>query len=139
MTTGRSQRDDQLAYAGPGPTFAYARPALDPKDFEGADVVIVGAPCDLATSYRPGTRFGPRAIRAADIVGLPASRPHPRRGVDPFAVMRIVDHGDVGTFDVVEVNPMVDPAGITALAAHAVVLETMAGMAARRASSRASG
>jgi arginase family enzyme len=40
---------------------------------------------------------------------------------------------DLCGFDVVELNPMVDPAGITALAAHATVLEVLAGMAARRA------
>ena len=37
----------------------------DPTELEGADVVIVGAPTDDLVSDRPGTRFGPRAIRAA--------------------------------------------------------------------------
>ena len=91
-------REDQLAYAGPGPTFAHVALALDAAELDGADVVIVGAPCDQATCYRPGTRFGPRAIRDADIVGPPSSRPHPQSGVDPFAVMRVLDHGDVGTY-----------------------------------------
>src|SRR5438132_8808626 len=31
----------------------------------GAEVAIVGAPFDDATSNRPGARFGPRAIRGA--------------------------------------------------------------------------
>jgi agmatinase len=30
-----------------------------------ADVAIIGAPFDLGTQYRSGTRFGPRAIRNA--------------------------------------------------------------------------
>jgi arginase family enzyme len=46
---------------------------------------------------------------------------------------RLAAELDLCAFDVVEVNPMVDPAGITALAAHATVLEVLAGMAARRA------
>jgi agmatinase len=29
------------------------------------DVAVVGAPFDTGTSYRPGARFGPQAIRAA--------------------------------------------------------------------------
>lgn len=30
------------------------------------DAVIVGAPLDDGTTYRPGARFGPRAIRTAN-------------------------------------------------------------------------
>jgi agmatinase len=48
------------------------------------------------------------------------------------AVGRIATQLDICAFDVVEVNPMVDPTGITALGAHATVLEVLAGMAARR-------
>ncbi len=33
------------------------------RDLEGVDIAIVGIPFDLSTSNRPGTRFGPRAIR----------------------------------------------------------------------------
>ena len=35
------------------------------KDLDGVDVAVVGVPFDLATTNRPGTRLGPRAIRAA--------------------------------------------------------------------------
>ena len=38
----------------------------DPGSFAGADVVVIGAPYDAGTSYRPGARFGPQAIRMAD-------------------------------------------------------------------------
>lgn len=37
----------------------------DPASFADADIVIVGAPLDGGTSYRPGARFGPSAIRQA--------------------------------------------------------------------------
>lgn len=33
-------------------------------EFEDADIVIFGAPYDSTTSFRPGTRFGPKAIRS---------------------------------------------------------------------------
>lgn len=32
-------------------------------DFETADIVLFGAPYDSTTSFRPGTRFGPSAMR----------------------------------------------------------------------------
>ncbi len=46
-------------------TFGGLPYSQDPTDLEGDDVAIVGAPIDDLTSDRPGTRFGPRAIRAA--------------------------------------------------------------------------
>ena len=38
----------------------------DPGSYADADVVILGAPFDGGTSHRPGTRFGPQAIRMTD-------------------------------------------------------------------------
>ncbi len=37
------------------------------RDLRGADVAISGVPLDLATSFRPGARLGPAAIRAASV------------------------------------------------------------------------
>lgn len=37
------------------------------RDLTGADIVVSGIPLDLATTFRPGTRFGPQAIRAASV------------------------------------------------------------------------
>ncbi len=34
------------------------------KPFDKADIVLFGAPYDSTTSFRPGTRFGPAAMRA---------------------------------------------------------------------------
>jgi agmatinase len=56
----------------------------------GFDVAIVGAPTDDLVSDRPGTRFAPRAIRAASC----PPGPHLEAGVDAFAELRIVDFGD---------------------------------------------
>src|ERR1039458_4015390 len=52
-------------------TFAGQRYTEDPAELVGVDVAIVGAATDDLVSDRPGTRFGPRAIRAA---GCPPRR-----------------------------------------------------------------
>ena len=82
---------------GPDVTFlGVPRASLDaPDSFAGADVVIVGAPYDGGTSYRPGSRFGPNAIRTTDYLDHDASRPHLALGVDPLRDLRVVDVGDV--------------------------------------------
>ena len=46
------------------PTFAKA-PYQPDWDAIEADVAILGAPFDGGTQYRPGARFGPRAVREA--------------------------------------------------------------------------
>ena len=38
---------------------------------EGLDVGFVGVPLDIGTSNRPGTRFGPRQIRAESVLLRP--------------------------------------------------------------------
>ena len=35
------------------------------KDLDGIDIAVTGIPYDLAVTNRPGTRFGPAAVRAA--------------------------------------------------------------------------
>jgi len=82
---------------GPDVTFLGV-PRCDLDDltsFEGADVVIIGAPYDAGTSYRAGARFGPKMIRTTDYMPHDASRPHLTLRVDPLQDMRVVDAGDV--------------------------------------------
>ncbi len=67
----------------------------DPASFAGVDVVIVGAPFDGGTSHRPGTRFGPQAIRSTDYLPHDGSRPHLALRVDALRDLRVVDAGDV--------------------------------------------
>jgi agmatinase len=62
----------------------------DPAELAGFDVAIVGAPTDDLVSDRPGTRFAPRAIRAASC----PPGPHMEAKVDAFEVLKIVDYGD---------------------------------------------
>ena len=62
----------------------------DPAELAGVDVAVVGAPMDDLVSDRPGTRFAPRAIRAASCPpGV-----HLEAGIDAFAELRMVDFGD---------------------------------------------
>ena len=44
-------------------TFAGQPACTDWDKLDGADVAVLGVPIDTASSYRVGTRFGPRAIR----------------------------------------------------------------------------
>ncbi|MDQ0392757.1 agmatinase [Labrys monachus] len=48
-------------------TFARQPACPDWDRLDGADVAILGIPIDTASSYRVGTRFGPRAIREASM------------------------------------------------------------------------
>jgi agmatinase len=71
-------------------TFAGVPYTQDAAHLEGVDVAIVGAPMDDLVSDRPGTRYGPRAIRAASS----PSGPELETGVDAIAELRVVDFGD---------------------------------------------
>ena len=69
-----------------------------PKKHEGifssyseSDVVIFGAPYDGTTSYRPGTRFGPAAIRQ-EIDGIETYSPYLDRDLSDY---KICDLGDM--------------------------------------------
>jgi agmatinase len=69
-------------------------PARALDDLGDAGVVILGAPFDWGASHRPGARFGPKAIREAEYLGFDGRRPHLPTGIDPLAVLRVVDAGD---------------------------------------------
>src|ERR1700730_14122339 len=66
-----------------------------PLSFEGADVVIIGAPYDAGASYRGGARFGPKMIRTTDYLPHDSSRSHLALRVDPLKELRVLDAGDV--------------------------------------------
>lgn len=62
------------------------------KDLTGVDVAVVGVPFDLATTNRPGTRLGPRAIRAAS-ASLAWCAPY-AWDFDPCERLNVIDWGD---------------------------------------------
>ncbi|MFP5334629.1 MAG: agmatinase [Actinomycetes bacterium] len=67
----------------------------DPASMAGADVVVLGAPFDGGTSHRPGTRFGPQAIRMTDYLANDGSRPHLALRTDALRDLVVRDAGDV--------------------------------------------
>ncbi len=86
-------------------TFAGQAYTESASDLAGVDVAIVGAPMDELVSDRPGTRFGPRAIRnASGSVG-----PHLDAGIDALEVLNVVDYGDA---PVIPADPVASHAAI---------------------------
>ncbi len=64
------------------------------KDLTGVDLAVLGVPFDQAVTNRPGSRFGPRAIREAATL-QPYDPPHGWSGFDPLSEFDIVDRGDL--------------------------------------------
>jgi agmatinase len=88
------------AMYGPDFTFLGVPPCDlgEPSTYDQADVVIIGAPFDGGTSHRPGTRFGPQAMRQACYLPMDGSRPSLALRVDGLADLRVYDAGDVEMF-----------------------------------------
>ena len=62
------------------------------KSFDEADVVLFGAPYDSTTSFRPGTRFGPAAMRSESF-GIETYSPYQDRDLE--SDVRVHDAGDL--------------------------------------------
>ena len=93
---GSAEDDEVIARGMYGPDVTFLGvPRVELNALDGHDVVFLGAPFDSGTSHRPGTRFGPQAIRVTDYLPHDASRPHLALGVDPLTELRIGDAGDV--------------------------------------------
>lgn len=60
-------------------------------EYEEAEVVLFGAPFDSTTSYRPGTRFGSKAIRS-ESYGLETYSPYQDEDLTDY---RVFDSGDI--------------------------------------------
>lgn len=83
----------ELVYAG-ATSFCRRRYT---RELAGADVVVTGIPWDSSTTYRPGTRLGPRAIRTAS-ANLCFGAVWPWN-FDPFDTLAVVDRGDVVSYE----------------------------------------
>lgn len=76
------------------PTFLtapYREVAIDAPDFGDLQVAMIGVPMDLGVTNRPGSRFGPRALRSIERIG-------PYNHVldcAPVHDLRVADIGDV--------------------------------------------
>ncbi len=84
------QSSAEMPRFGGIPTFLRL-PIHDPRA-SSVDVVLVGCPYDGGTCYRPGARFGPRAVREASALGKRFSA---ALGIDIYDELRIADGGDI--------------------------------------------
>ncbi len=104
----------------------------------GLDVGFVGVPLDIGTSHRPGTRFGPRQIRAESALIRPYNM---ATGAAPFDTLQVADLGDVAintynlqkSVDIIErhFQPIVDSGckPLTLGGDHTIVLPILRAMA----------
>jgi agmatinase len=75
------------------------------------DVAVLGVPFDNGTSYRPGARFGPMAVRQASRHLRPGH--HVELDCAPFGLIQVADAGDV------PVTPFSIDGAVAQIAAHA--------------------
>jgi agmatinase len=75
-------------------------------DNPAVDVVVTGVPFDLATTHRPGSRFGPAGIRAAS-AGLAWETTRWPWNFQAFDELGVIDYGDLD-FNPGEPQSMVD-------------------------------
>ncbi|MEM4152432.1 MAG: agmatinase [Nitrososphaerota archaeon] len=62
------------------------------RDLEGVDTLFIGIPFDGGVVFRPGTRFGPAAVRQASLL-LRLYNPYLK--VKPFDILNVADFGDI--------------------------------------------
>src|SRR6186713_460287 len=94
MTRYGAQFGPDITFLGVDPVDLADRAAL-----AEADVVVVGAPFDGGTSHRPGTRFGPMAMRSTDYLPQDGVRPHMAMRVDALSGdLTVVDAGDLEVY-----------------------------------------
>ena len=62
------------------------------NDLKGLDVAVLGVPMDIGTSWRSGTRFGPKDVRAQSAMIRPYNM---GTGAAPFDSLQVADLGDL--------------------------------------------
>lgn len=73
-----------------GPNTFMRLPSVN--DLKGLDVAVLGIPMDIGTSWRSGTRFGPKQIRAESAMLRPYNL---ATGAAPFDSLQVADIGDL--------------------------------------------
>lgn len=89
--------NDLARFSGPG---SFMRlPFVN--DLKGLDVAFLGIPIDIGTSWRSGTRFGPKEVRAQSAMIRPY---HMGTGAAPFDSLQVADIGDlaINTFSLAD-------------------------------------
>ena len=89
--------NDLARFSGPN-TFMRLPSA---NDLKGLDVAMLGVPMDIGTSWRSGTRFGPKQIRAESAMLRPYNL---ATGAAPFDSLQVADIGDlaINTFSLAD-------------------------------------
>ena len=89
--------NDLARFSGPN-TFMRLPSA---RDLTGLDVAVLGIPIDIGTSWRSGTRFGPKQVRAESAMLRPYNL---GTGAAPFDSLQVADIGDlaINTFSLSE-------------------------------------
>ena len=113
--------NDLARFAGPQ-TFMRLPEATSP---EGLDVCFMGIPMDIGTSWRSGTRFGPKQIRQESAMIRPYNL---QTGAAPFDSLQMADLGDVAinTFSLADSLHIIE-AAYDKLHAYPVLPATMGG------------
>ena len=89
--------NDLARFSGPG---SFMRlPYVN--DLKGLDVAVLGVPMDIGTSWRSGTRFGPKEVRAQSAMIRPYNM---GTGAAPFDSLQVADIGDlaINTFSLAD-------------------------------------
>ncbi len=73
-----------------GPNTFMRLPAVN--DLKGLDVAVLGIPLDIGTSWRSGTRFGPKQVRSESAMLRPYNL---ATGAAPFDSLQVADIGDL--------------------------------------------
>ena len=108
----KSQAIDQNLFDDEGAIFMGGR-----RNPEGCSVALFGVPYDGTTSFRPGTRFGPAAIREVS-TGLETYCPQLDRDLEDIA------YADIGAVEI----PFGDPQPVVDAVRHATSSVLAAGM-----------
>ena len=112
MTNPTTQSIDQSLFDDEGAIFMGAR-----RNPSGCRVALFGVPYDGTTSFRPGTRFGPAAIREVS-TGLETYCPQLDRDLEDLA------YADIGAIEI----PYGDPEPVVDAVCHATSTVLAAGM-----------
>jgi guanidinobutyrase len=106
-----------------GPNTFMRLPSVNALD--GLDVAVLGIPMDIGTSWRSGTRFGPKQIRAESAMIRPYNM---ATGAAPFESLQVADIGDlaINTFSLSESIRIIADS-YTAILEHDVIPMAMGG------------
>jgi hypothetical protein len=130
-TISTFSRGYQPAFAGIN-TFLKAPHLEDVKQVGAHEVAIVGAPFDVGTTFRPGARWAPLAVRRISALygNAPGTGTPEPGGLSSREMLRFISivakEAPLCGMEVVEVSPPYDSGDITSLLACRSILDVLA-------------